>query len=80
MMRKNFAADTIFASLSKLIFFVQTLMYRGFKKNHHIDKYSGDEKLACTGGAAPMYLCGMIKNQLPPHNTLHQSIDLTSPQ
>ena len=50
------------------------------KYSHHLDKYSGDEKLACTGGAAPMYLCGMIKNQLPPHNTLHQSIDLTSPQ
>ena len=62
---------------------IQALKFLGqiiLKKNHHIDKYSGDEKLACTGGAAPMYLCGMIKNQLPPHNTLHQSIDLTSPQ
>ena len=46
-----------------------------FLKNHHIDKYSGDEKLACTGGAAPMYLCGAIKNQ-----DHHQNIYSTFPQ
>ena len=67
--------------LIKRIFSYSNFWGKSFsKKNHHIDKYSDDEKLTCTGGAAPMYLCGMIKNQLPPHNTLHQSIDLTSPQ
>ena len=50
------------------------------KNNHHIDKYCGDEKHGCTGGASWMYLYRVIKNLHHPHNTLHQSIDLTSPQ